>query len=317
MKVFKWTLLFVMTALLTAGCEDVSRQGETAGETVNKVLARRATLSSMQATGTMRITDPVNQFFLGVNIDVVAQKPAQLRIVADKLGGRIQAFDIVVVDDDILFYIPRKKVLFQGKLSELTQSKRNISIEPSEILSHLLQDTEILAGRAWKKVESPSGVASIVGESLRFLRMQKTIWFEEIHNEGEGFFRMLVDTKTNDLLTLQKIDSKGELMYEESYSLYESVRQGKVFPYKMLLSWPSEQKTIAVRIKKLKVNRRIDPSKFALEVDENVRTKSILDAKIEGDKESADKVEAEQIGKAGDEKPAQDVSTKPLSAAHE
>ena len=112
--------------LAAAGCGSIFGSSPKPATTVEpaalvqQCLDNRAVLSSLQAEAAMRILDRPHKFSLRINTEILAQKPARLRLQATKALGKIEIFDTVMEGQDILFYVPRKRTLYSGQVRDLS-----------------------------------------------------------------------------------------------------------------------------------------------------------------------------------------------------
>ncbi len=272
----RWLWSLAALLMLTAGCV---RQGGTGGssprrevkpEEIKPALSARAEVKSLQAAATLRITDRRHDFSLGVNVDLFCESSGKLRLKATRAMGSVEAFDAVVVGSDIACYVPRDKTLYQGKLSDLSQS--GLDFRPEELMRHLLEPDQFLLARHWRTTKA----APIAGGPAEPV-------LEETGVKGKRYWRVRLDN-AGQLASLEEHDPDGRPVFVKTYGNYRQLPGAKgVYPFFLKLAWPQEQREVEIRFKSAEGGVTVPEEAYALDVPERVRQKPLGQVRIEGD----------------------------------
>ena len=241
----------------------------------------------------MRILDPENDFTLRINTEILAQKPGRLRLRASKALGKVDVFDTVLIGNQIAFYVPRKRTLYEGTRADLADA--DIHFDPGQILGHLLQPERGLALRAWRRRAPPEA---------GFFSGPPPIVLEERRPAGQPRLRAMLDPETLDMIRVEQRNADGAVVFAKEYRRYEPLeargpkRSGKDapsvvhalgrYPYQAHLEWPQSDRSVLVTFKRLVPEVSIPAAAWYLEVPPRTRTKSIREVRVEGDAESPD-----------------------------
>jgi hypothetical protein len=279
--------IWLALAVLLTGCDPNGSSGSSGQkisaatpsyELLESAVRRRARLASVKATAAMRIYDKGNDFGLRINTKIMAASPASLRIIASKALGNIDVFDAVVIKDDIGFYVPSKKTLYQGQLTDL--EKADVYFRPDEILNNLLRPETGLLLKTWKPAQAYNRGALVVIE-------------EEAEN-GKKRLRVTLDGNTGDISAVETLDADGQVAFIRSAGRYKEVaslsagrESGKMFPYWLKLEWPKEQRFVEISFKTMETDQELPADAFELEIGGKYRTKAISDIEVDSDKPEA------------------------------
>ncbi len=272
-------------ALLAAGCSGNGNRnnasfkpvntGESADMAVKNAVESRATLSSITGKGVMRIVDQPNKFGLTVNADLVADQSDRLRIRADKLAGAIQAFDVVMLGDDIGFYIPTQRTLYHGKVQDLNNF--SFRFDPDEVLRQMLRPETSLLLKRWRYAvasrDDPNGV--VVGE-------------EDVP-DGRPRMRLAINQRTGMILTATQLDARGEPYLVRRYDDYRGIDRGRrdraanepVFPYLMSFSWPRERRSMEMQFKTVDGDAVVVDEDFDIATSADTRYMPLTEARMD------------------------------------
>jgi len=257
-------------------------------ELLHRCLDARVSLTSLKAEATMRLTDEPHKFTLGVNTELLAQKPDRLRIRATKALGRVEAFETLMIGSEIAFYVPRKRTLYRGKLEDL--GKADVRFDPQEILRRMLQPDVGLLLRRWRRIPAQTDAPNLVLEEI-------------VH--GRGRLRLVIAPETYDLLRVDQYDLQGTVVFQQIYGSYreppDAISNAPVvlpeapgardkpraytrrFPFAVELSWPQEQRAVVITFKHLEPDAFIPEDLWLLDVPERTREEPLGKAELEGD----------------------------------
>lgn len=244
----------VLAALTLAGCSSSKSTAFKAADPnaapdllVKNAVESRTNLSSLAGQGVMRIVDQPSNFGLTVNADVVADETNRLRIRADKLAGAVQAFDVVMLQDDIGFYIPTQKTLYHGKVDDLRYF--SFRFDPDEVLRQMLRADTSLLVKHWK--HSPR-LASDPANA---------IMLEEIVEPGRPRRRIAIDQRSGLLVAVEQLDPRGNIVFLKRYEDYRNLEASTkreadpaFFPYTIAFDWPRDRRMMEMRFKSVEGN---------------------------------------------------------------
>ncbi len=282
---YKSLALAVAMALLLAGCSNKGGQARGPGADANaspdvlvkNAVETRTSLSSIAGKGVMRIVDQPNRFGLTVNADLVADEADRLRIRADKLAGTIQAFDVVMLGDDIGFYIPTQNTLYHGKVGDLRNFSFNF--DPDEVLRQMLRPDTALLLKHWRRAEA--------GPDDR-----NAIAVEEDAPAGRPRLRLAIDRRTGMIVSVAQLDGRGQPVMVKRYDDYRNLNQGRgkgknaadaVFPYLISFSWPRERRMMEMHFKSVEGNAVVLDEDFDIAASADTRYLPLNEARVEGD----------------------------------
>ena len=278
-----------LLCLALAGCG--SRDAASAGKRptdrnekpdvlVRNAVESRTALSSISGKGVMRIVDQPSKFGLTVNADVLADADHnRLRIKADKLAGTIQAFDVVMLDQDIGFYIPTQNTLYHGKVGDLQNFSFNF--DPDEVLRQMMTPDTSLTTRKWRHAESrkddPSGA----------------IVLEESNAKGRPHLRLAISSKTGLINTITQMDGRGQPVMIKRFDDYRDLSRGRrssrveqddtAFPYLISFSWPRDRRSMEMHFKQVEGNAPVSESDFDIAASSNTRYLPLNQATMDPD----------------------------------
>jgi hypothetical protein len=223
----------------------------------------------------MRIVDQPSSFSLTVNADVKADDTNRLRIRGDKLAGTVQAFDVVMLGEDIGLYVPMQKALYHGKVAEL----RNFSFyfSPDEVLRQLLSPDTSLLLKDWQEIPAPRGMAA-------------ELVLEEVTPANRPHQIIAINRRNGMLVRVSHLDSRGEVILEKTYGDYRvsgsgrrTRNEGKVFPFLMGMNWPRENRSMEIHFKALEENAVILDEDFDLATSGDTQYFPLQEVNIEAD----------------------------------
>lgn len=277
-RLLVFPLLLAMVGTLPLGCRNAGPdpRSRPAGEIVAEAVAGRGALRSLASTGTMRVMDWKRNFALFVDTEIAAQaQPANLRIVATKLSGGIQAFDVLMMDEDVAFHVPRKQELYVGKISDLANT--GVQFHPNEILHRLVSHNPRFAQMQWRH---PRHRVIFAG--------MRPIEIIQVHDEGQPYLRLYIHRSTGDLLQVEHVNGKDEVHLKEEYEVYQplALPGGTTvrFPYKIKLVWPIDNRWLRIRFAEVRPDETIDAGVWDLAgVGPNTTRKSLAEVRVDGD----------------------------------
>lgn len=264
-------------------------KGENPGKVVKNAVASRTALSSISGKGVMRIIDQPSKFGLTVNANVIADEQDRLRIRADKLAGAIQAFDVVMLGDDIGFYIPTQKTLYHGKVKDLQGF--SFRFEPDEVLNQMLRPDTSLLARKWRYADGAPAAKGRKGKGSA--GGSSSITLEEVVPEGRPYLRLVIDQRNGTIASVTQMNGRGEAImikrYEDYRNLARSSRGGRVsdnesvFPYLISFNWPRDKRTMEMHFKQVQGNVRVSDEDFDLATSSDTRNRPLREATMESD----------------------------------
>lgn len=258
---------------------------------VKDAVSSRTALSSISGKGVMRIVDQPSKFGLTVNANVIADEQDRLRIRADKLAGAIQAFDVVMLGDDIGFYIPTQRTLYHGKVKDLQGF--SFRFEPDEVLNQMLRPDTSLLARKWRL--SNSDVAATGRKKGRGGSGSSSgkITLEEDVPEGRPHLRIVIDQRNGTIASVTQLNGRGEAImvkrYEDYRNLARSGRGGRVsddnsvFPYLISFNWPRDKRTMEMHFKQVQGNVRVSDGDFDLATSSDTKNRPLKEATMDSD----------------------------------
>ena len=278
-------VLAVLVLLTATGCKDGSTQsaamkpvdaGTTPDIMVSNAVETRATLSSLAGQGVMRIVDTPNKFGLTVNANVVADESDRLRIRGDKLAGAIQAFDVVMLGDDIGFYVPTQRTLYHGKVTDLRYFA--FRFDPDEVLRQMLRpDTSLLLKR-WEVVAGNNRDRS------------DNIILQERAPANRPRLELAISRRTGMIASITQLDAYGQPVLIKSYGDYRGLSRGRksdpnapVFPYLMTLSWPRDKRMMELHFKSVDGDAVVLDEDFELATSDDTHYRPLVEANLDDD----------------------------------
>ncbi len=279
------------TALvILSGCGDRSRtasgspvdQNANPNVLVQEAVETRTTLSSLAGKGVMRIVDQPTKFGLTVNADVVADDSSRLRIKADKLAGAIQAFDVVMLGDDIGFYVPTQKTLYHGKVNELQNFA--FRFDPEEVLQQMLRPETYLLAKRWRYADD--------------VNAKNVIVLDEDVAKGRPRLRVAISKRHGMITSIAQLDREGKPIFVKRFDDYRSLSRGRrgdnvteseaVFPYLMAFSWPRERRSMEMQFKQIDPNARVHDEDFDIAASADTQYRPLQEAEMDiGDEPGA------------------------------
>ncbi len=244
---------------------------------VKNAVETRTSLSSLSGKGVMRIVDQPNNFGLTVNADVVADESDRLRIKADKLAGAVQAFDVVMLQDDIGFYIPTQKTLYHGKVEDLRYF--SFRFEPDEVLRQMLRPETSLLLKRWRhSAAAPNDP-------------RNAIMLEEDVDPNRPRQRLAIDRRSGMIVNIESLDARGEPVLVKRYDDYRDLARtrraarvqddGSVFPYVIAFTWPRDRRMMEMRFKQVEGNAVILDEDFDIATSSDTRYLPLVDARMD------------------------------------
>ena len=284
----KYLTVALVAALLFAGCSDRNRQSSRPGQVsrdanpdllVKNAVETRTSLSSIAGKGVMRIVDQPNKFGLTVNADVVADESNRLRIRADKLAGAIQAFDVVMLQDDIGFYVPTQNTLYHGKVNELQNF--SFRFDPDEVLRQMLRPETSLLVKKWRHAEAIQGDPN------------NAVMVEEDVAPGAPRLRLAINKKNGMIASVTQFDGRGQPILVKRYDDYRDLSRSRkssrvsqddsVFPYLISFSWPRDRRLMEMHFKTVEGNAVVLDEDFEVATSSDTRYLPLMEAQMESD----------------------------------
>lgn len=275
-------LLFLTLAGCSSGAgKSTAMKPVDAGENpdllVSNAVETRATLSSLSGQGVMRIVDTPNKFGLTVNANVLADQSDRLRIRGDKLAGAIQAFDVVMLGDDIGFYVPTQKTLYHGKVEDLRYFA--FRFDPDEVLRQMLRPDTSLLLKKWEVVASNPRDRS------------GNIILEEIVPPNRPRLQLAINQRTGMIASVSQLDAYGEPILVKTYGDYRGLDRGRkqknsnapVFPYLMTLSWPKDKRMMELHFKSVDGDAVVLDEDFDLATSDDTNYRPLMEANLDSD----------------------------------
>jgi hypothetical protein len=256
---------------------------------VRRSLAVFPAPESLFARADLRIIDRPERFSLGVAAEIALREPNDLRIVATKLAGKIQAFDAAILGERVVLHVPREEVYYAGTTDDLARAVG--AFDPGEAMGQVLRPERHLLGRRWRLRE-------VVGKRERH-RRKRLFRLEEVAPAGGSRWHIEIEDETWYLMEAVEIDEDGDVLLHRTYTSYRPLRGGatapgageampgveKAFPYRVVVAWPYLTRSVAVRFKEIELNAGFDEATFRLEPPRDGKTTvlPIGDARIESD----------------------------------
>ncbi|MCD7895662.1 MAG: hypothetical protein LUG50_03185 [Planctomycetaceae bacterium] len=268
---------------ILSGCGDRSRtasgspvdQGANPNVLVQEAVETRTTLSSLAGKGVMRIVDQPTKFGLTVNADVVADDSSRLRIKADKLAGAIQAFDVVMLGDDIGFYVPTQKTLYHGKVNELQNFA--FRFDPEEVLQQMLRPETYLLAKRWRYADD--------------VNAKNVVVLDEDVAKGRPRLRVAISKRHGMITSIAQLDREGKPVFVKRFDDYRSLSRGRrgenvtesesVFPYLMAFSWPRERRSMEMQFKQIDPNARVYDEDFDIAASADTQYRPLQEAEMD------------------------------------
>lgn len=246
---------------------------------VQRAIGQRAQLSTLHASAAMQVVDTPADFGLRVNTEIYAGLgPERLRIRATKAS--VDAFDALLGNGRIAFYVPRKRTLYQGALEDLDASK--MAFHPRDILTNLLSPDQHLLQREW----------TVKYERMEFEEIGAAVVLQE--RAARPSWVIYLDPKTHLLLAVEELDPSGQIIFAKIYDRYRSIVQGdtisggkaiiRYYPYRVRLLWPQMQRSVEVNFRSVEPNIEFPESWALLDLPEGVEIRDIAQARVEGDR---------------------------------
>ncbi len=260
---------------------------------VSNAVESRADLSSLSGQGVMRIVDTPNKFGLTVNADVVADASDRLRIRGDKLAGAIQAFDVVMLGEDIGFYVPTQKTLYHGKVDDLKYF--SFRFDPEEVLRQMLRSDTSLLLKHWEVAAVPAGDRSA------------NIVLDEVVPPNRPRLRLEINRRTGMLVSVSQLDAYGNPVLVKSYGDYRGLDRGRqrdsaapVFPYLMALSWPMDNRMMELHFKAVEGDAIVLDKDFDLATSDDTRYMPLVNANMDAEEFADDPIAMTSTASAGE-----------------
>lgn len=251
-------------------------RGQNPNQMIRDAVQSRTALSSLAGKGVMRIVDQPSKFGLTVNANIVADEQDRLRIRADKLAGAIQAFDVVMLGDDIGFYIPTQKTLYQGKVKDLKGF--SFSFAPDEVLQEMLRQETMLLSKKWRIAEGGS---------------KGSIILEEDGAPNRPRLQVALDQRNGTISSVTYLDARGQPTMVKRYGDYRSLARGRgnsrvtddgtVFPYLISFSWPRDKRSMEMQFKQVQGNAPVSDEDFDLATSSDTRNRPLREARVDSD----------------------------------
>ncbi|MCC8191171.1 MAG: hypothetical protein LIP77_11155 [Planctomycetes bacterium] len=270
--------------IILSGCSDRgNRSTRTVDESANpdllvkNAVETRTSLSSIAGKGVMRIVDQPNRFGLTVNADVVADESNRLRIRADKLAGAIQAFDVVMLQDDIGFYIPTQNTLYHGKVEDLQYF--SFRFDPDEVLRQMLRPETSLLLKKWRN--SPN----LPGDPAN------AIMVEEDAPANQPRLRLAINKRNGMIASVTQLDRNNQPVLVKRYDDYRDLSRSRrstrmadddsAFPYLISFTWPRDKRMMEMHFKTVEGNAMVIDEDFEVATSSDTRYLPLTEAQMD------------------------------------
>ena len=248
---------------------------------VKHAVESRSALSSIAGKGVMRIVDQPSKFGLTVNANVVADaNENRLRIKADKLAGSIQAFDVVMLGDDIGFYIPTQNTLYHGKVGDLQNFSFNF--DPDEVMKQMMTADNSLTRRKWHYADAGADDP------------KNAIVLEDSGAKNKPSIRLALNPKTGMIYTITHLDARGKPVFVKKFDDYRGLAKGSrrgdklgadenAFPYLISFIWPQDRRSMEMHFKQVEGNARVSDGDFDIAASATTRYLPLNQAQMEAE----------------------------------
>ena len=197
-----------------------------------------------------------------------------LRIRGDKLAGAIQAFDVVMLGQDIGFYVPTQRTLYHGKVADLRYFA--FRFDPDEVLRQMLRpDTSLLLKR-WEVVASNSRDRS------------GNIILRERAPANRPRLELAISQRTGMIASITQLDPAGQPVMVKSYGDYRGLNRGRkndpnapVFPFLMTLSWPRDKRMMELHFKSVDGDAVVLDEDFELATSDDTHFRPLIEANLD------------------------------------
>ncbi|GHS91505.1 hypothetical protein FACS1894139_13100 [Planctomycetales bacterium] len=233
----------------------------------------RAAVETLVAKGDMRIQDRANKFSLGVQIDqMAAVYPDRLRLKTSKLAGTVEAFDILMRDNNIAFFVPRHHTLYVGTVGQLKQAQGGLNFSPEIMLDRLLHGSRPLLNYEWRTGS----------------RDNKSLTLEQVHRPDSNYLRVTLDPRQKVILRVAYLNPAGGEYFVEEYDNYRALNGG-LFPTRFALLW-GDERFVRFNLKDVELGRSAAALGEAFAgIDnldmERVKRQPLQDARVDGDEQ--------------------------------
>ncbi|MCC8180258.1 MAG: hypothetical protein LIP23_05020 [Planctomycetes bacterium] len=243
---------------------------------VRTAVESKPSLTSLHGRGVIRIVDQPSRFGLTVNADVVADESERLRIRADKLAGAIQAFDVVMLKDDIGFYVPTQKTLYHGKVGDLGNFA--FRFDPYEVLRQMLRPETALLLRKWEHVNAGRDDP------------RNAIILQEIAQPNRPYLRLAINRKNSMLMQITQLDARGEPLLIKKFDDYRKLTRGRsaqtgvdepVFPYLISFNWPRDSRSMEMQFKQVDGNAVVTDEDFDIATTADTNYRPLMEARVD------------------------------------
>ncbi len=235
---------------------------------VRRAVTRRPRLRTLYATALMRFEDAPEDFSLAVNVALRARRPDRLLLRATRAMGQVDAFEALLYDDTLAFYIPRRGTLYEGPVSEF--SGQSVDFQPGALMGHIMEPDRRLTGRIWRPaVRGPEGFV-----------------VEEMDRPGRPHLRLLIDGQSGHLLRIEEVAPDGTVSFAKRYERYrelDGLAGAAWFPVVVELAWPADGRRVFMEFRTIQPDPAFGEDAWALDIPPETRIRPLGEIEVESD----------------------------------
>ncbi len=223
-------------------------------------------LNAIVAQASMKAVDKKGDFTLRCSAQILAKRPDKLLIVATK-GLGTEILQLSLINESLNIYLPRKKTLYKGKINDLNDADMNF--HPQDIVEQVLFPTKNFLNLKWKTIFEDEKVIMLQAK-------QKSL----------GRHLLTINKETRTLMRRQLFNNKDVCAIDVAFSRYKKSKEleGKLYPRKFKLHFPTEKKDLYIVLRKISFNENLPTKEFIL----NIPKKNIKKIKPLGKRLSKD-----------------------------
>lgn len=260
MRLFPLSGLALLLSLSLAAAEE---------NPIFAAVQKRAVYEHCRNRGTISIDDRIENFRLGVNVEVYADTKGFLKIRATKAA--FQAFLILMTPQGVQFYLPRERKLFEGTAEQFTQG---IGLFSPELMLEL-----ILKGHPeFLKQEWISSGKSAEGGEVYNLKAEA----------GAEGLKVTLGGEEGMIQKVEYLLGDGQVYREICYDRYMPVKingEEKFFPRILRLTWPTLERKVTVNLRGVDDEPVINDETWTVNVTSDIQRLPLEQLTMEGDKE--------------------------------
>jgi hypothetical protein len=247
-----------------------------ARDLVARAVAPAARLSALEIHGRLRAIDRPEDFRLTCTAHLLVQRPDRLRLRASKALG-MDILDLAMAGGAIDIWLPRRHTLYRGRVDELGST--GVSFQPRAIVAQLLFPAEELRQRRWHLWTEDDEAAVVLEVS-----------------EARYLERLTIDPADGRLLRRELLRAADGSVYMEvvftRFAPLESLAGAPLFPRRVDITFPQEERELALAIRRILPNPELSEQDFRLTVEDPDAVVKPLRPERETDAPAADLREA-------------------------